>query len=179
MRKRVLLTLFLAAPILVVAGLLYAVALSLERGVRLAAPPVGAGAGQTGGANALGEYLAGRSRLVPAESLPGGVAIVLHDASGQSSESRPVFIIIDDAEPRRMARRADGAWIALLEQRTEPGRAALRFALGEEHAPELDAEARELGPRRLPLTDPTARPPGSEPPTFEFTAAAFEPRPGG
>ncbi|MCL4741039.1 MAG: hypothetical protein KJZ54_02445 [Phycisphaerales bacterium] len=177
MRKRVLLTLFLAAPILVVAGLLYAVAVSLERGVRLAAPPVGAGAGQTGGANALGEYLAGRTRLVPAESLPGGVAIVLHDASGQSSESRPVFIVIDDAEPLRMARRADGAWVALLEQRTVPGRAALRFVLGEEHAPEIDGDGREVGPRRLPMTDPAARPPGAEPPTIEFTAAGFGPRP--
>lgn len=46
------------APVLVIALLLYAISSSLDAGTQLAAPAKGAGAGDTGGANALGEMLA-------------------------------------------------------------------------------------------------------------------------
>jgi len=53
------------APIVVMGILLYAISASLDAGTQLAAPARGAGAGETGGANALGEMLA-RPRETPA-----------------------------------------------------------------------------------------------------------------
>jgi len=53
------------APIVVMGILLYAISASLDAGTQLSAPPRGAGAGETGGANALGEMLA-RPRGTPA-----------------------------------------------------------------------------------------------------------------
>jgi hypothetical protein len=56
MRKnKVLLTTFLVAPIVLLAVILLAIKYSRPE---MNAPPIGAGAGDTGGANAIGEYLA-------------------------------------------------------------------------------------------------------------------------
>lgn len=60
MRKNLLLTLWLLAPIVVFAGLTAWIFVSMSGPRAMDAAPVGPGAGDTGGANALGEWLAGR-----------------------------------------------------------------------------------------------------------------------
>lgn len=55
---KLLVAVMLIAPVLAIAWILFAVSGSLEDGTQLAAPAVGAGAGETGGANAIGEMLA-------------------------------------------------------------------------------------------------------------------------
>lgn len=55
------LTLWLVAPIVLVLGLSVWIVVSMQGEPLMHAPPVGAGAGQTGGANALGEWLAHRN----------------------------------------------------------------------------------------------------------------------
>ncbi|MFG0306472.1 MAG: hypothetical protein ACF8Q5_09720 [Phycisphaerales bacterium JB040] len=59
-RKNLLLTLWLIAPIAVVTLLCVWIFTSFERGPAMNAPGRGVGAEDTGGANALGEWLAGR-----------------------------------------------------------------------------------------------------------------------
>lgn len=60
MRKNLWLTVWLALPILVFSGLVAWIFLTFSRPQAMHATPVGPGAGDTGGANALGEWLAGR-----------------------------------------------------------------------------------------------------------------------
>jgi hypothetical protein len=60
LRQRLLLTGWLLLPILVFAGLVAWIFVSVGKPKAMNEPPVGAGAGDTGGANALGELLSGR-----------------------------------------------------------------------------------------------------------------------
>ncbi len=55
---KLVVAMLLIAPVLAIAWILFAVGGSLEAGTQLAAPAKGAGAGETGGANAIGEMLA-------------------------------------------------------------------------------------------------------------------------
>jgi len=59
-KNRVALTLFLIAPLVCVGGLVAFIYVSLGREPLMRADAVGQGASDTGGANALGEFLAGR-----------------------------------------------------------------------------------------------------------------------
>ncbi len=68
--RRWALTLYLLAPLAVLAGLCWAIVYSLEHGVKLVGKPHGAGAGATGGANAIGELLAGNKANASAKPKP-------------------------------------------------------------------------------------------------------------
>lgn len=57
--KNILLTIWLCLPILVVGGLVAGIFIAYSKGPAMDARPVGQGRGDTGGANALGEWLAG------------------------------------------------------------------------------------------------------------------------
>lgn len=59
-RRPILLAAVLLGPLAVLAGLMWAIAYSLAHDPGLTDPPKGAGAGETGGANALGEWLSHR-----------------------------------------------------------------------------------------------------------------------
>lgn len=60
-RKNLILTLYLASPIAVFAGLYVLIFVTLDKDKLMAdAPAIGAGAGDTGDANAIGQWLAGR-----------------------------------------------------------------------------------------------------------------------
>lgn len=59
-RKNLLITLWLALPIAVFAGLIVWIFVSAGKPKAMHETPIGPGAGDTGGANALGEWLAGR-----------------------------------------------------------------------------------------------------------------------
>src|SRR5437899_702658 len=90
--NRVVLTIVLVAPIAMVGAVMWGIS---QLRPQMSAPPVGAGAGSTGGANAIGEYLAHGSakrrgseaaldtpvELVTPESLPQGFVLVVTDQS--------------------------------------------------------------------------------------------------
>jgi hypothetical protein len=138
-RKNLLLTFWLALPILVFAGLVWWIFASGARPSGMDAEPVGPGAGDTGGANALGEWLAGRSpndveraniarrqgRDVDPFWWPGGTRVVVEDAG--SDADRGVTIGWLDGQfgvLRSVALRAggDGAWSSVLrDQRPAEG----------------------------------------------------------
>jgi hypothetical protein len=60
-RKNIILTLWLIAPLATFAGLYAMIFVTLDKDKPMSdAPPIGAGAGDTGNANALGQWLAGR-----------------------------------------------------------------------------------------------------------------------
>ena len=60
-RKNIILTLYLASPIVVVIGLVALIFVTLDKEKLMAdSPAIGAGAGDTGDANALGQWIAGR-----------------------------------------------------------------------------------------------------------------------
>lgn len=60
-RKNLALTAWLMLPFVVVGGLVVGIFLAYRQGPVMDARPVGQGAGDTGGANALGQWLAGRN----------------------------------------------------------------------------------------------------------------------
>jgi enterochelin esterase-like enzyme len=66
-RNKLFLTLFLVTPVLLLGVVLLAIRYSRPA---MNAPPVGAGAGNTGGANAIGEYLAGNNAPVTPPPAP-------------------------------------------------------------------------------------------------------------
>ncbi|GAB4384221.1 MAG: hypothetical protein Kow0022_06160 [Phycisphaerales bacterium] len=99
------LTLWLAAPIAAVALLCAWIIISLHAGPRMHAEPVGAGAGQTGGANALGEWIAHRHDH-------GTVRIIVEDRTGRADADRPLLLSCraDGWQGSPMTRAGDGRW---------------------------------------------------------------------
>ncbi len=103
--KNLALTLWLIAPLGVVALLCWWIFHSFAAGPAMNAPARGQGAGDTGGANALGEFLAGNDpnevqrqnrllregKLVHPADWPGGVRLVL--AAPQDMEMAPPFVV--------------------------------------------------------------------------------------
>lgn len=138
MRKNLALTLWLLLPILVFAGLVGWIFVSMSREPLMDESARGPGAGDTGGANALGEWLAGRDpdevqrantarrQGTPVDPFwwPGGTEVVV-----RASEDRALSIGWVDAETgllRAVALRrgeiGDGVWSAVLrENRPAPG----------------------------------------------------------
>lgn len=88
--KRVLLSIFLMTPILAVASLMYLFALDVNNPDKQIAhvPAVGAGAGETGGANALGEMLAGRT-ATGEERAPAVLAAASGTAESHEAAAQP------------------------------------------------------------------------------------------
>src|SRR3954462_1648516 len=97
MRQRMMLTLFLATPVLLLVVILWFIRVSRPE---MNAPPVGAGAGQTGGANAIGEYLAHGSAkprpapgtMVPPESLAQGFTLLVTDETKLAGPASPMYL---------------------------------------------------------------------------------------
>jgi enterochelin esterase-like enzyme len=120
--KKFFLTIFLMTPILAVASVLYIFALGVNNPNKQIAhvPAVGAGAGRTGGANAIGEMLYGRTatgearetkaaaavevtsakasdaqaepNMVKPESLPQGFIIVVEDKAKLATQASPIYL---------------------------------------------------------------------------------------
>ncbi|MCC6677698.1 MAG: hypothetical protein IT436_11185 [Phycisphaerales bacterium] len=108
MKKRIWLTVFLVTPAILVALLLYAIA-ALSKKPLMNEPPVGAGAGETGGANAIGNVIAGHKadytradeaaeqaaaqpRMVQPESLEQGFILIVQDKSGRAKAESPIYL---------------------------------------------------------------------------------------
>ena len=75
--RQLILSLFLLTPALIVAGIMWYFA-AIGGAGHMDVPPIGAGAGSTGGANAIGELLSGHranhAALPPESSKAGGAA---------------------------------------------------------------------------------------------------------
>jgi hypothetical protein len=154
-RKQFALVVWLCLPV-VVALVLYtliATGFASQSRARMARmfPPTGAGAGDTGGVNAVGELAAGNpathgtlrprpseesveTPLVHPELLAQGFELVVEDATGLSNPNRPIYLAssINDwatADPRWVFRRAaDGTWRLTIPPDSVPD-PPLRFRL--------------------------------------------------
>ncbi|KAA0212991.1 MAG: hypothetical protein DYG94_13545 [Leptolyngbya sp. PLA3] len=100
-----LLTLWLIAPIAAVAVLSVWIVLSMRGEPWMNAPPVGAGAAQTGGANALGEWLAHRNEASQ-------IRVVVEDRSEDSSGGLRLFLAhrANDWKGEPMTATTPGRW---------------------------------------------------------------------
>ncbi len=92
MRKNVLLTLWLLFPLVTMAALVWVIVATVGVPKKMDAPARGPGAGDTGGANALGEWLAGNNpNEVNPAMWPGGVELrVATDAFTSQPTLSPV-----------------------------------------------------------------------------------------
>lgn len=113
--KNWMLTLWLIGPLAAVVLLVAVIALRDPNSIRMVAPAVGAGAGNTGGANAIGEMLAGHKathnanapapdaaapnaavpeepNLVQPESLPQGFILVVEDKARRATQTSPIYL---------------------------------------------------------------------------------------
>ncbi len=139
-RKNLLLTAWLALPILVFAGMVAWIFVSKGRPKAMEAVAVGPGSGDTGGANALGEWLAGRSpNLVERANIarrqgqavdpfwwPGGTRVVV---DGADAAAVSVGWIDPESGLLRsvvLRREDDGRWAAVLRDH-RPAEGALVF----------------------------------------------------
>ncbi len=183
---RVFMLCFIAAPVVVLAVLFYGISISMERGPPMVAEPYGAGAGDTGGANAIGEALFGSGdavRDIPAEMTARGAVLVVRDASSLASIDRPIVLLTNHTnwQPEAahpLTLRDDGSWFIAIPPPV-PGQTeamAFRFvvldAQGDPHA-ELDAGGEPMGPRRLPRVHEDEAV-GEEPLVYEFVVGGFE-----
>lgn len=73
-RQNIALTAYLISPLVVLVVLCYAIFFYLQQPPRMDVPPIGAGAGNTGGANAIGEQLAHGSSKSPGREFTGAGA---------------------------------------------------------------------------------------------------------
>lgn len=187
-RQSIALTAFLLTPVAAIFILVWAIIVSLRTGPEMRAPRVGAGAGDTGGANAFADLIAGRKShpeserppdppdAVRPESLAQGFDIVVHDATGRADEKSPVYVAgnfndWNPGDPKAvMTRRADGAWtIRLTMPPVPPGeRMEFRLTRGGWDTAEVRGDLSEVRNRALPGAAQEAVRDGQSP-VFEFT----------
>ena len=195
--KRFLLTIFLMTPILAVASLMYYFALGVANPDKQIAqvPHVGAGAGRTGGANAIGELLAGHSatgetrdsaaraaadgpNMVKPESLPQGFIIVVDDPSKLASLTSPIFIAgsfngwsAGDTK-FKLTPQSDMRWRIEFPQWQGGSDFNFKFTRGSWELEELKDDLTPPTNRALPLIDASKLAPG-EKPVLEFKVAKW------
>lgn len=112
-KKNILLTIWLLLPIIIVSLLMVWIFYSLDKDRLMDdAPPVGAGAGDTGNANALGEWLAGNDadaiseavkarregRAIDPREWPGGVMFQIQVDTDLPDDARLMFTLIHDEQ---------------------------------------------------------------------------------
>lgn len=197
--KRFLLTIFLMTPILAVASLMYYFALGVANPDKQIAnvPHVGAGAGRTGGANAIGELIAGHKAtgetreggaeakandaaadMVKPESLPQGFIIVVDDPSKLASLTSPIFIAgtfngwsAGDTK-FKLTPQSDMRWRIEFPKWTGGSEFNFKFTRGSWELEELKEDLTPPTNRSLPLVDASKLAPG-EKPVIEFTVAKW------
>lgn len=197
--KRVFLTVLLLAPFVLVAGLMYWFSASLDTGPRMKVAPVGAGAGSTGGANAIGELLAGnkgnkavepgaapaaaaRGPVQP-ETLNDGVILIVEDKSKKASQSKPIYFAgnLNNWNPGdkgfRLDPQSDMRWRLQLSkaqlEKLKGARLEFKFTLGAWEEVEQDAKGGDIGNRTLAAID-AANAPKGEPLKIELAIESFK-----
>ena len=131
-KKNILLTVWLLLPITIVSLLMVWIFWSLDKDRLMAdAVPIGAGAGDTGNANALGQWLAGRDpdevaaalearrngRAIALQEWPGGVTIKVPVAAFGADPQAMMLVFVDDQSLEVLAQDmiADGEGFAVLD----------------------------------------------------------------
>lgn len=197
--KRVFLTVLLLAPFVLVAGLMYWFSMSLDTGPRMKVAPIGAGAGSTGGANAIGELLAGNkgnravdpgaapaaaaSGPVQPETLADGVILIVEDKSKKASQSKPIYFAgnLNNWNPGdkgfRLDPQSDMRWRLQLSkaqlEKLKGTRMEFKFTLGSWEEVEQDAKGGDIGNRTLAAID-AAKAPKGEPLKIELAIESFK-----
>lgn len=193
--KRFLLTVFLMTPFLAVASLMYYFALGVANPDKQIAhvPAVGAGAGKTGGANAIGELFAGHTAtgetreaaaeakanelaaadMVKPENLPQGFIIVVDDPSKLASLTSPIFIAgsfngwsAGDTK-FKLTPQSDMRWRIEFPQWKGGSEFNFKFTRGSWELEELKDDLTPPTNRALPLVDKSKLGP-NEKPVLEF-----------
>lgn len=181
MRKQtVILTAWLAAPILVFGLLVLGIFLMLPGGSPMgSAPPVGQGAGATGGANAVGEILSGGvdrfvedgqrearemtqledAGAVRAHVLGRGLDLVVVDRSGTARQGKPIYAAVPGGEAREMFLDQDGTWrLAFSAEELDAAGGTVVVTLSLRHDGferfAADPDGRRAPPMPEPLIDP-------------------------
>ena len=190
------LSLFLLTPALIVAGIMWYFA-AIGGGAHMDVPPIGAGAGSTGGANAIGELLAGHHanraalppenskgnavaadepKMIRAEDWDGGILLIVEDRAKKASSSKPMYLasIITGwqaGDPRfKLESQSDGRWRLQLPK---PDRGVdFKFTLGNWDEVEVDATGKDIENRMLPKVDASKLKPG-EPIKVELAVVDF------
>lgn len=197
--KAWLLTFWLIAPLAAVLLLVLVIAFRDPSKIGLIGKPIGAGAGATGGANAIGNLLAGKpadegawrkeqppvnaaSGMVQPETLPQGFILVVDDKSRLATQASPIFVAgnFNNWNPGdrkyQLSPQSDTRWrIEFAQpdgwQNGKTGIAlAFKFTRGDWALEELQADMTPPGNRTLPKVDASKLKAG-EKPVIEFSVA--------
>jgi predicted alpha/beta superfamily hydrolase len=171
-RQTIGLTLFLAAPVLIVAILTYILAHAVVQAPIASSSPRPAPAQPAA------------ARLVAAASLETGFVLVVRDESGLVTASSPLYLASNHngwnpGDPaQKLAGRSDGRWQIVLPKPTNPEPLQFKFTRGSWDWCEVSADLADIANRTLPKVDANALKPG-EPAVIEFTIPKFaDQRPG-
>jgi len=187
-KKNILLTIWLALPITIVSLLMVWIFYSLDKDRLMDdAVPYGAGAGDTGNANAIGEWLAGNNAnaislavkarreglAIDPRDWPGGVTVRIPlSAFGEQPES-PMLVFVDDQSLEVFAQDmiADGDGFAILDVSQADARGFFFYATTSEPTlygnKAIDANGQALLPISLEPQIPDPNLQTSEPMVIE------------
>lgn len=187
MRKQnVALTAFLLFSFVMVILLTWGITYGLKHGPRMDEPPVGAGAGATGGANAFGELLAGHAantsaaekELVDPTTLEQGFILLVRDKAKRSSASDPIYFAssVNGWNPNdpafKLTIQSDTKWLIHLvkpsNERNPSRPIEFKFVRGSMDRREVNADLLDVGNRTLPRINASKLRAG-EIPTIELT----------
>lgn len=203
-KRHVLLTAIFVTPVLLLAVLYWGISASLgqREEMRKHYTPVGAGANATGGANAIGELLAGHAanasaapkaepkpepksadaapKLVQPESLPQGFVLVVEDKSGKAGASSPIYLAgtLNNWNPRdpkyKLEAQSDMRWRIDLKDLKKIGveKLAFKFTRGDWKFEELKADLTPPANRTLAPIDASKLKEG-EMPRIELSVEAW------
>ncbi len=192
-RKQGALIVWLGLPVVVVALLCYAISLGLPSRDEQAAsyPAVGAGAGDTSGANAIGELLRGNAanhgtpegrqaeaptqpRLIQPEELDQGFILIVEDKAKLSSPSSPIYLAgtisgWNPGDPRwKLQAQSDMRWRIHVPASANRRPIEFKFTRGSWDLEELDDTMKPPANRTLRPVD-MSRYKDGEPPQIELS----------
>lgn len=165
-RKNLILTLYLASPIVVVIGLTVLIFVTLDKEKLMAdAPAIGAGAGDTGDANAIGQWLAGRDPdavsiankakrerlLIDPRDWPGGIELVIPGSMLPGGEARIELRRDGEVESVRISGGGPGARLVLGQEQV--GGASIWLVQPDAADVRIYTELR-IPPPELAVSDP-------------------------
>ena len=200
-RQQVALTAYILSPLVVTVLLCWAIVVSIREPRKMDVPPIGAGAGDTGGANAIGQLIATGSakpaaaaysgRGMPAgyaavaaeplepESLSQGFLLIVEDASTKASPSSPIFLACNwnnwnPSDPAyRLEPQSDMRWRILVKRpEGRADRLEFKFTRGDWALEELNDDLSAPPNRSLPAVEPSSLREG-EAPKFELRVAKW------
>lgn len=193
------LSVFLFAPVVVIGLLTYWISASLDKGIQKQ-PPIGAGAGATGGANAIGEALrsqreangvviqptngaaAPAPQLVDPTTLEQGFVLVVEDKAKLATADSPIYLAgnVNNWNPGdpafRLTPQSDMRWRIMLTKprsRANPNEPIqFKFTRGTWEREELRDDMSPPANRTLPKVDISKLKPG-EVPTIELSVSKW------